>query len=518
MAVIESVRQEKLIQKLKNKKEEEIKIDPEIEKEAKSISKDPILFKKRIDVVNQAGVVGERSAIAMYMCALDSRLLPENPASPNVLAVKNAGHFGAGKSYTLMMCLQIYPESAYHLMTNGSAKCLYYLQEGLKHKALIVTEGFQYQTKNAEDSELVYATRSLISEGMVRYHVVEKDDEGRLITTEKEIEGPTSFITTTIMDKLEPQLEDRLFTVHPNESSNQTKDIVTMTANQKAGKIEDLDSKIIDSWKAYHKSLKPVEVIIPFAPEISNFITKSTVVPISVRRAFKRVLIVIQTVACSYQYQRERDDKNRIIAEIADYWMALQIVQDAFRENMGKESKKTEEYLTEIKMKGQMTQKELSEKFGVSGPNISSWAKEQINEGILTWCREDGSPFIDDKALKKAKHSGKAFLTIVENYSPPNISGLPTPYELTKDSRWNIDGELLKQYDLELEKKTTINQVLTPYLNTSYKKEPVDNIEYFNYKDECVKVLIPEDIDKKLDDISDELLAYHESVLRDSCL
>jgi hypothetical protein len=134
-------------------------------------------------------VVGERNVMAMYFCALDSRLLSENVKSPNVLAMKNAGHFGSGKSYTLMSVLEIYPESKYLLITNGSPKSIYHLEEGLKHKALVVTEGFQFQEKNAADSELVYVIRSLISEGRVSYQFVEKDEAGKLKTVMKTIDG-----------------------------------------------------------------------------------------------------------------------------------------------------------------------------------------------------------------------------------------------------------------------------------------------------------------------------------------
>ena len=166
-------------------KKEEKKVDPEVEKCAQEIAMDPLLFKKRIDVVNEAGVVGERGVIAMYLCALDSRLLPDDPISPNVLAIKNAGHFGAGKSYTLTTCLQIYPNSSFYQMTNGSAKSIFFLEGGLKHKALIVTEGFQFQANNAADSELVYAIRSLLSEGRLNYSVVEKDDKGQFRTMDQ---------------------------------------------------------------------------------------------------------------------------------------------------------------------------------------------------------------------------------------------------------------------------------------------------------------------------------------------
>lgn len=512
LTIIESMKQEKLqMQELKNKKEEIIRIDPEIEKESVAIAKDPLLFKRRIDTVNQAGVIGERGTIAMYMCALDSRLLPDNPTSPNILAVKNSGHFGAGKSYTLEKCLIIYPESAYHKMTSGSPKSLYYLQDGLKHKALIVAEGFQFQTNNATDSEFVYVTRSLISEGRINYSVVVKNDEGKQNTEDILIEGPTSFITTTIMDKLEPQFDDRLFTIHPDESIEQTKDIIEMTANQKTGDFEGLNQKNIDSWKAYHGSLKPVEVIIPFAPKIADFIKKSKIVPISTRRAFNRVLIMIQTVTCSYQYQRQNDDQGRIIAEIADYWISLQIVQDAFRENMGKQSKKTEEYIAEIKEKGTVSQKELVDKFGVSKQSISLWAKKQIEDGILTWCREDGNGFADEKDLKRAKHSGKAFLTIIDDQTSLDTSGLPTPYELTSDQEWNEDGKLLIRYDLKLNGRTDtgqvlsgcqvgVNQVSTPHVDTYNEGQHIDNVEYSRDEDVGVNVSMPdEEIDKKLE-------------------
>ena len=39
-----------------------------------------MLYKKRIDIVNQAGVVGERNVIAMYQATIDSRLLPGDAA------------------------------------------------------------------------------------------------------------------------------------------------------------------------------------------------------------------------------------------------------------------------------------------------------------------------------------------------------------------------------------------------------------------------------------------------------
>ena len=149
-------------------------IDPAVQSMADAIAKDPALGPNRLDMVNAAGVVGERNVVAMIFAALDSRLLPEDTASPNALAIKNAGHHGSGKSFTLKKCLEFYPEDAYHLITSGSAKSLYYLPDGLKHRALIVTEAFQFQPNNAADSEFVYVVRSLLSEGRVSYQFPRK--------------------------------------------------------------------------------------------------------------------------------------------------------------------------------------------------------------------------------------------------------------------------------------------------------------------------------------------------------
>ncbi|HQH83851.1 MAG TPA: CHC2 zinc finger domain-containing protein [Syntrophorhabdus sp.] len=481
----------------------EIQVDPEIEKAAAALAKDPQLFRKRLDIINEAGVVGERRTVAMYFCAMDSRLLPNNIVIPNVLAMKNAGHYGAGKSYTLTMCTQVYPEEAFFMITNGSGKSLYFLDGGLKHRCLIVTEGFQFQENNASDSELVYSIRSLISEGRVSYCVVEKGEDGKLVTVEKKLEGPTSFITTTVMDDLEPQLEDRLFTIHPDEGFEQTKDIITMTGLQRADLHSGLDKKVADTWKHYHRTLKPVEVVIPFSPAIASFITKNPKVPLATRRAFNRVLIVIQSVVCSYQHQRKKDQRGKLIAEIADYWMALQIVREAFQENLSRQDKKTEERLQILEEKGPLTPKALAEVLGVSAGAVSQWSTKRVGDKTLAWCDEFGEVFTVESELKKAKHIGKAYLKVADDYGPINVTGLPTPFELTGNPDWGVDGKLLKQHDLELDKRVDLGQVFSrvqevfiPDINTMDNSEPNDTIEESDNSDTGVKVFSDNEGDK----------------------
>ena len=115
-------------------------IDPEIIEAAEQIAHDPMLFRKKIDLVNQLGVINERKNIGLYQLVIDSRLLPMGSAGSDALAMKNSGHYGAGKSYPLFTALKLYPKSAFHLISSGSEKSLYSIEGGLQHKALILAE------------------------------------------------------------------------------------------------------------------------------------------------------------------------------------------------------------------------------------------------------------------------------------------------------------------------------------------------------------------------------------------
>jgi hypothetical protein len=408
------------------------------------LQKDKQLVKKRIDLMYRAGVVGERNVVATYFAALDSRLLEEP------MAVKNSGHFGAGKSLTLDKARSIYPEEAYIFITSGSPKSLYHLEEGMKHKALIVAEAFQFQSGNKKDSEIAYAVRTLISEKCIRYFVTEKDDDGKLKTVEKVLDGPTAFITTTIVDTVEKQMEDRLHTVHPDESPEQTNRVIKMIAKRKSRSGYSLGKETVLTWKTLHRSLQPINVIIPFAEEIADFLIKSGKNPIAARRAISKVFSVVESITCVYQFQREKDDKGRVIAIMADYHMGIQMFEESFKENLGQQSKKFEDRLVYVEENGIVNYNDMVNAWGVSKTAVSKWAISQLKEGTIEWCDDTGEIIDDERELKRLQHSNKAFIIANDSYKPTLVTGLPTAYELTKDPSWDKDGTLYKLYDLQL--------------------------------------------------------------------
>jgi hypothetical protein len=418
-------------------------VDPEVIELSENIARDPLLFKKRINLINNLGVIGEQKTIGLYMLVIDSALLPLESGGSQALAAKNSGPYGSGKSYPLFLTLKIYPKSAYRLITNGSAKSLYNLEDALKHRALILTEALTLQGTKG-DNELAYAIRSLVSEGQLTYQYTGFEGKEK-VTKMQKLEGPTSLLTTTIRGKLEEQLEDRLVQIHPNASDKQTQAIISQTAEIASGQLQPEDEKVINAWKHFYRLLESADVVIPFAPEISDYVAKSGALPLSARRAFKRVISAIKTVALLHQFQREKDDSGRIIAEVSDYAMTYQLMKDAFLEGLGQKKHYTDKRLELISTEGKITAKRLAEINGVSVATISQWLNPMISKGVLTWCDEHGVQFQGAQSLEKAKRSGKAYLKINGTF------GLPTPYDLTGDERWSTGGELFKEYDLELD-------------------------------------------------------------------
>lgn len=99
-----------------------------------------------------------------------------------------------------------------------------------------------------------------------------------------------------------------------------------------------------------------------------------------------------------------------------------------------------------------ISSKDFSKVMDVTGAAISQWTKPLLKKGVLMWVGQDGSEFPDHKSLGKAKHSGKAYIKVGQ------YNRLPTPFELTGNPEWDIDGELYRRYDLGF--KSTDTDVL----------------------------------------------------------
>lgn len=424
--------------------DEESEIDPEIIERAEQLASDPKVFKKRIDMVNSLGIINERLNIGVICMTMDSRLNPMGIKGSNALAAKNTGKPGAGKTATLLAVKELYSKNCYHLLDSGSAKSIYNMGKNtLKHKVLILNEAFTFQGNNSSDTEFAHVVRCLLSEGSVKYQYTSFDGDGNKITKHQTVYGPTPLLTTSIYASLEKQLDDRMFSIQPNITSKQTSDVLSIEAQQASGVLDTIDEKEIQVWRTFHDSLEVLDVVIPFAPEIHAFLVQGGDLPISARRAFKRVLISIKALCILHQKQREKDDQGRLIAKIQDYALAYQLVDGAFRESLGG-GKYIDKRLQVVDRLGPILPKNIAKVENVSGAAITSWSKNWLEKGVLIWCDDQGVG-IKAKELDKMKHSGKAYLKVV------GVNRLPTPFELTGNPDWVVGGELYQFYNLELD-------------------------------------------------------------------
>jgi DNA primase len=249
----------------------------------------------------------------MVLAVMDSSLLPKRSNGSEALGCKVTRPFGTGKSYGVSACLELYPKDRFHLITGASSKSFYNIEGGLKHKVLILQEVGPLDTDAGGDNEAAYAVRSLLSEGSLSYQYTSFDDQGKKVAMRVTMDGPTALVTTTIKERLERQLDDRLITIRTDTTSRQTKDILWITADLAAGNGRNFNPIEIEGWRLFHKGFEPVQVVIPFARELADYVTLNSDLPVSARRAFKRLISVIKTVALFHQHQRQRDEDGRII-------------------------------------------------------------------------------------------------------------------------------------------------------------------------------------------------------------
>ena len=248
--------------------------------------------------------------------AVTSRFL-ERPVS---VVVK--GPSSGGKSYLTERVLGFFPQSAYYALTAMSERALAYSEEPLQHRFLVI-----YEAAGMSGDFATYLIRSLLSEGRLRYEVVEKTSEGlkpRLI----EREGPTGLLVTTTAVKLHPENETRLLSLTVTDTHQQTRDVMAALARGASREPSNLRA-----WHALQEWLGAAEhrVEVPYAEQLAAAIPP---IAVRLRRDFGAVLNLIRAHAILHQASRERDADGTIVATLEDYVRVRELVADLVSEGI----------------------------------------------------------------------------------------------------------------------------------------------------------------------------------------
>jgi hypothetical protein len=161
----------------------------------KSLSISPNLFDVMQAELHAMNVVGIEREAALLFLAIVSRVL----ARPISVVVK--GTSSAGKSFLVEQILKFFPPEAFFVLTAMSDKALAYSEEPLVHRMLVI-----YEAVGMGGEMGTYLIRSLLSEGCIRYELVEKTEKG-MKARQIIKEGPTGTIITTTNHHLNPKMK-----------------------------------------------------------------------------------------------------------------------------------------------------------------------------------------------------------------------------------------------------------------------------------------------------------------------
>jgi hypothetical protein len=337
------------------------------------LAKAPNLLERFAAELAQSGVAGEvRTAKLLYL-AVTSRLL-EKPVS---IALK--GPSSGGKSYLTEQVLRFFPKSAFYSLTAMSEKALAYSEEPLSHRILVIFEAAGMSGEFA-----TYLIRSLLSEGCIRYELVEKTAEGlrpRLI----ERQGPTGLLITTTAVKLHPENETRLLSLTVTDTQEQTRAVMAALAVEASEAAPNFES-----WHALQVWLEGAEhrVWIPYAKILADLIPP---VAVRLRRDFGALLNLIRAHALLHQASRDRDDEGRIVATIEEDYVAVRelvvdLVGEGVETTVPKTVRETVEAVKRLRegSNGEpVTVAELARKLELDRSTVSRRARSAKDRGYL---------------------------------------------------------------------------------------------------------------------------------------
>ncbi len=308
---VEKITIQEALQRLRKK--EELKPTILNSEEMKGSVPEPLLDFNLFENINREfdkQITGEhksRKAIFLSLCSI----WVKNTEIPLNTFVSSES--SAGKSFVCKKVIKILPKNL------------------IEYRSKITGEAFTYWHTNEDDwtwdGKICYledvkqdvldsATFKLMcSEGSIATIVRNQK------AVDLSVNGKPCMLVTTAGTSPSTELLNRFSIISLDESAKQTKAI---TFNQALEiKDEEYNQEIIKSLEI----LKRENISVPFAPHIHNFITENySWNDVRMRRDFSRLRDLIKCSASLHQFQRERDDKGRLIAIKQDYEIARECI------------------------------------------------------------------------------------------------------------------------------------------------------------------------------------------------
>ncbi len=270
-----------------------IEIPDREREEALRLLRKPDLLERILGDFEQAGFVGETTALTVGYLGTLSRLLDEP------LGLLIVSRSGAGKSSLEDALCDFVPEEQLAKYTRLTGQALFYKDEdSLAHKVLAIDE-----EQGAEDAG--YSIRTLQSAQVLTIAATRADPQtGKLRTEEYRVHGPVFILlTTTSPEALDFETRNRFVQVGIDESAEQTRRILRL--QREADTLEGIlrreaGTAVRCRQQNLQRLLRPLKVVNPYAPQLSYPDER-----LQMRREQKKYLTLIKTIALLHQHQRE---------------------------------------------------------------------------------------------------------------------------------------------------------------------------------------------------------------------
>ncbi len=299
-----------------------VRTPEELEQSAKPIIEaEDVLVEVRRAIV-KFGYAGDPNPVVLLYVAASSRLT-DKPVNVHVIAQS-----AAGKNFAINSAIRLIPEEGMLKLSAMSPKALIHGDDDLRHKIVVLSECDSLSHLEGNAATLI---RSIIEDARTDFDVVERDPEsGRSITRRVSKEGPTGLVTSGVKE-LEFQLGTRVLNDYISDTPEQTRAILHAEAAVASGEAQAPELELVDRFVDFQRwlaSQPKCAVVVPFASVLAKSVPVGEV---RMRRDFKQLLIVTQTIALLNQHHRARNSAGAIIAAFADYKWARSLLLSSFR-------------------------------------------------------------------------------------------------------------------------------------------------------------------------------------------
>lgn len=295
---------------------------PELLEHAMGRLKSPQFFELLASDLETLGLVGEReNGAILYSIVVSTRT--KKPLHAAVF-----GASSGGKTSTVKTVLSLIPANAQLTLTSASPRSFEYIDEGLIRDKVVFIQEFDGVKEAAP------TLRVVLTEESATRAVVQTDPKTKQLKTEIRVSHHRfSLVTTTTLEFIDPETENRVFCLHVDQSRRHLKEVAMkildqFTLNHEQEIEEQQNVKLLHH--AIYRMLKPIPVYIPY----SRFIRFPHSQPRH-QRDLKKFLNLIRAIAFIRQYQKEvrfHRGKEYVEADLEDYRIAYGLIRHALAE------------------------------------------------------------------------------------------------------------------------------------------------------------------------------------------